>query len=49
MKSKILNLLALIFLVIWAVEFFIYDLVVIANIFLALATLVFIVKILKEK
>ena len=47
--SKVLNALALILLAIWAIEFFIYDLRFIAHIFLALATLVFIINILKEK
>ncbi|MGR7813761.1 lmo0937 family membrane protein [Lacinutrix undariae] len=47
--SKILTVLAFFLLGIWAVSFFIYDLSFIAHLFLVLATLAFIIKVLKEK
>jgi len=47
--SKILNVLAILLFGLWAVGFFMYNLIIISHIFLVLATLILIIKVLKEK
>ena len=47
--SKIFNVLALLLLGGWAIGFFIYKLVILSHVLLALATLLLIIKVLKEK
>ncbi len=47
--SKILNVLAILLFGLWAIGFFMYDLIIISHIFLVSATVILIIRVLKEK
>lgn len=47
--SKLLNVLALLLFALWAIGFFVYNLIIISHLCLAAATLLLIIKVLKEK
>ncbi|WP_233268034.1 DUF5670 family protein [Algibacter sp. L3A6] len=46
---KILNVLAIVLFGLWAIGFFVYNLIIISHIFLVSATVVLIIRVLKEK